>query len=109
MSDAHHRRRSRKRAFLGCPCVDCGVGTYTIREYYIVKDHVWDAAWLGRRKSWHDYANANALGVEILCIGCLGRRIGRTLSRDDFTDAPINDPDKEGMSDRLRNRLRAAL
>jgi hypothetical protein len=47
--------------------------------------------------------------VEILCIGCLGRRIGRTLSRDDFTDAPINDPDKEGMSDRLRNRLRAAL
>jgi hypothetical protein len=42
---------------------------------------------------------------EILCIGCLEKRIGRTLCRTDFIDAPINDPNEHQHSDRLRNRL----
>jgi hypothetical protein len=32
------------------------------------------------------------VGVEVLCIGCLERRLGRTLCASDFTNAPINDP-----------------
>jgi hypothetical protein len=38
------------RAYLGLHCDDCGAGTHTLREYYMVHDHVWEAAWHGRRK-----------------------------------------------------------
>lgn len=41
----------------------------------------------------------------MLCIGCLEARLGRLLQPDDFTDAPINDPDFLPMSDRLRSRI----
>jgi hypothetical protein len=81
-------------------CADCGAGAITIAEWYMVKTKVWDQAWAGRRKSWFKHAP----GQEILCIGCLEARIGRTLTADDFTDAPVNNPD-ETMSERLRDRL----
>jgi hypothetical protein len=64
---------------------------------------VWDQAWAGRRKSWH----GKVPGQEILCIGCLEQRLGRTLMRCDFIEAPINDPDDGDKSDRLRDRLTA--
>jgi hypothetical protein len=51
-------------------------------------------------KPWHALD-----GQEILCIGCLEKRIGRTLMSSDFTDAPINDPNDPDISDRLRDRL----
>ena len=82
-------------------CADCGVGTLTLGEYYMVKDAVWEQAWTGRRKPWHGNP-----GQEILCIGCLEARIGRTLKYDDFTDAPVNDPTYSDISDRLRARLK---
>ena len=81
-------------------CVDCGINTITLGEFYMVRADVWDQAWRGRRKSYH----GKLPGTEILCIGCLERRIGRTLAQSDFTDVPINNPD-EDMSDRLRDRL----
>jgi hypothetical protein len=81
-------------------CCDCGVGTITTNEWYMVDNSVWNRAWAGRRKSYH----AKIPGQEILCIGCLEKRIGRTLCRTDFTDAPINDP-HEQHSDRMRDRL----
>ena len=62
---------------------------------------MWEQAWAGRRKAWH----GKLPGQEILCIGCLEQRIGRTLVRCDFTDSPINDPHEETMSARLRDRL----
>lgn len=82
-------------------CADCGAGTNQIHENYMVRPDVWEQAWAGRRKPWH----GKIPGQEILCIGCLERRIGRTLMRRDFTDAPINDPDDPDISDRLRSRL----
>jgi hypothetical protein len=82
-------------------CADCGVGTLTIGEWYMAKDDVWEQAWSGRRKSWH----GKATGHEILCIGCLENRIGRTLTNLDFTRSPINNAADEHKSDRLRNRL----
>jgi hypothetical protein len=82
-------------------CADCGVGTNTNGEWYMVKKSVWQLAWIGRRKSYH----GKIPGQEILCIGCLENRIGRTLMRQDFTDAPINDPNDSHISRRLRDRL----
>jgi hypothetical protein len=41
---------------------------------------------------------------DFLCIGCLEKRLGRKLTPDDFTNAPINRPD-HWHSDRLADRL----
>jgi hypothetical protein len=93
-----------RRCFLGAPCADCCVGTFTIGEYYIVKDDVWEQAWAGRRKSWQ----RQVPGQEILCIGCLEQRLGRTLTKHDFDNVPINDPRIDpNKSARLLDRLTA--
>jgi hypothetical protein len=81
-------------------CADCGVGTITLGEWYMVKNKIWKQAWAGRRKWYHDLP-----GQEILCIGCLEKRIGRTLVASDFTDAPVNDDSDPDISDRMRDRL----
>jgi hypothetical protein len=84
-------------------CADCGVGTIQLGEWYMVCDDLWEQAWRDRRKCWH----GRVPGQEILCIGCLEQRLGRTLTASDFTDAPINDPSKGNISQRLRARLTA--
>ena len=85
-------------------CADCGVGTGTIGDWYMVRDEVWKQTWAGRRKPWHKVP-----GQQILCITCLERRLGRVLVRADFTDAPINNPENTLLSDRLRNRLQTDI
>jgi hypothetical protein len=77
-------------------CADCSVSTFAIDEWYMVKDEVWEAAWTGQSR--HDPDS------EILCIGCLETRLGRTLAAGDFVDVPVNDL-SSGHSDRLRDRL----
>jgi hypothetical protein len=100
----------------GCICNDCGIdttprtglrgwrsgkhtGKYAYRrrtdmwEYYVVTDKVWEAA---------------GIDGNFLCIGCLEQRIGRQLTSNDFTDAPINKCDKLGSTPRLRERLKHA-
>jgi hypothetical protein len=70
----------------------------------MVNDDVWEQAWAGRRKAWYRLAP----GQEILCIGCLEQRIGRTLMACDFIpDVPANDPSDGAHSDRLYDRLTA--
>jgi hypothetical protein len=76
----------------------------------MVNDEVWDQAWAGRQRAGpfrkytdkRDLNDAQPLlfeqldrfvyeeGQEILCIGCLEKRIGRSLCRADFTDARVN-------------------
>ena len=63
------------------PCFGCGVDTLEIGEFYVVRDEVWLAA-----VPWN---RAGAM-LDFLCIGCLEARIGRTLAREDFTDAFAN-------------------
>src|ERR1700733_13312125 len=73
----------------GYQCKDCKRCTVLLREYYMVLDEVWAMAFGG---------------CAMLCIGCLEHRLGRTLTKQDFQDFPINCcvfP----QSDRLRNRL----
>src|SRR5262245_26874344 len=84
-------------------CADCGLGTIRLGEWYMVRDDVWEQAWAERRKSWH----GRVPGQEILCIGCLEQRLGRTLMACDFIDVEANDPSKHNISERMRNRLSA--
>jgi hypothetical protein len=85
-------------------CADCGRGCHGLHEWYMVNDEIWNQAWSGRRKSWHHLIP----GQEILCIGCLERRIGRTLTASDFIpDVLCNDPKQKHISERLRDRLTA--
>ena len=86
-------------------CADCGVGTISLGEWYMVNDDVWEQAWSDGRKAWQVTERGPIPGQEILCIGCLETRIGRTLMLSDFTDAPVNDPNKYDMSERMWDRL----
>jgi hypothetical protein len=116
-------------------CADCGVSTSTrkLNEWYMVRNDVWERAWAGRRKPGQppptpSFATCRLITMrdgrvcrvlsdhigarEILCIGCLEQRIGRTLMANDFTDAPVNDPNdprRSRMSERMRHRLRAVV
>jgi hypothetical protein len=83
-------------------CADCAVGTIRAGEWYVVRDEIWNEAWAGRRKPWHALP-----GQEILCIGCLEKRLGRALGPDDFADMPINNPTGRNVSARLLDRLNA--
>jgi hypothetical protein len=85
------------RPYLGCHCADCGIGTISTGEWYMVKDEIWQQAW--------GHISRSMPFQQILCVGCLEQRIGRMLRACDFTDAPINDPNDNDMSERLRNRL----
>jgi hypothetical protein len=75
---------------VGFECLDCGVNTSKISEYYVVHDEVW--------------LKANPDRAGMLCIGCLETRLGRKLTPRDFDDAPINMPFPT-MAPRLRDRL----
>lgn len=58
-------------------CLDCKLCTHCLGEYYNVHDSVWDA--VGKPAG-------------MLCIGCLEARLGRQLTVNDFSIAPINNP-----------------
>jgi hypothetical protein len=49
-------------------------------EWYMVHDHVWDAAHAGRPLARY------------LCVGCLEQRLGQRLTPEDFSDYDINAP-----------------
>jgi hypothetical protein len=79
------------------PCADCGYGTIS-DEYYVVRNAVWERALGHKRPPDEDHV--------FLCIRCLEKRIGRTLSRRDFIDCRANTEADWPRSARLRNRLR---
>jgi hypothetical protein len=61
----------------GFECVDCGVNTSDIEEYYMVTHSVWAAS--GMTPSGG-----------MLCVGCLETRLGRPLAAADFLDCNLN-------------------
>ena len=74
-------------------CRDCGVCTNCLYEYYMVTDSIW-------------YSVTTATSASgMLCIGCLEARCGKLLTKDDFTDCPLNDINQTKGSARLRSRL----
>lgn len=52
-------------------------------QQYMVRDDVWAAAGMRKNGGW-------------LCVPCLQTRLGRPLTGDDLTGAPINDPAARG-------------
>jgi len=59
----------------------------------MVHDALWDSA-------------TEDCGPEVmLCIGCLENRLGGSLTKDDFTGAPLNAINLITGSTRLKNRL----
>lgn len=71
-------------------CVDCS--EHTKYEHYFAQSSVW-------------FGEAKMTEEGMLCIGCLEARIGRRLTKDDFTDAHINDPRRYSKTTRLVDRL----
>jgi hypothetical protein len=78
---------TKPKPLLDFSCKDCA-SDYD--EYYMVQNDVWKAC---------------GAGDGILCIGCLEKRIGRKLRRQDFTHPPLNEINLETESLRLRDRL----
>lgn len=72
-------------------CLDCEVHCRKIDEYYMVNDNI-----------WFEYVPEHD---GMLCLGCLEERMQRKLSKSDFTDAPINSPGIQKMSQRYLDRL----
>jgi hypothetical protein len=72
-------------------CLDCKVNTDAIDEYYMLQNEVW--------------AEANPEIDGKLCISCVERRIGRTLTAADFTSGKINTSTTLCRSPRLIDRL----
>lgn len=56
-------------------CGGCGCCTKKVGEYYMVHCHIWRQVYEG---------------VRFLCVACVETRLGRELSPEDFTDAPLN-------------------
>lgn len=74
------------------PCHDCGIDTFN--EHFMVHDHLWSIAFAGESDEGD------------ICILCLERRLGRELTKKDFSDFPINDLNINWVrTDRLINRL----
>ena len=74
-------------------CWDCAACTNCEYEYYMVHDDLWEAA---TEDTYSDI---------MLCIGCLENRLGGLLTKDDFTDAPLNTINLITGSTRLKSRL----
>lgn len=72
-------------------CDDCGFNT-SHSEYYMVKNPIWEEA-------------QNKGIAQILCIGCLERRIGRKLVSNDFSDVPLNLMIRDGSFSSSRRLL----
>lgn len=72
-------------------CLDCGIDTDALCEYYMIHDEIWEQI--------HPNNDGN------LCIACVERRLGRELVSTDFTDLPINTNPQLLRSPRLADRL----
>ncbi len=61
----------------GSLCVDCGVDTVEINEYYMTTTALWARAGMKPNNG-------------MLCIGCLEQRVGHKLKSSDFSECPLN-------------------
>lgn len=61
----------------GALCVDCGVDTTKIGEYYMSTDALWSRAGMKTHGG-------------MLCIGCLEERVGHKLKSSNFKECPLN-------------------
>lgn len=72
-------------------CLDCGVHTGNILEYYMLHNDLW--------------LKIHPEDDGMLCIGCAEKRLGRQFNSGDFTHYPINSL-THSRSQRLTDRLK---
>lgn len=70
-------------------CHDCGIDVQDIGEYtYMVHRHVWDQA---TKRARTIRGPGQVSTYDIVCIGCLQKRLGRELHHEDFAwELPLN-------------------
>lgn len=75
--------------------MDCGINTSWLNEFYMVNDELWESLTTEKQ---HD---------GMLCVGCIERRLGRELGREDFHSywRSILVPPQYKLSARLRARM----
>jgi hypothetical protein len=56
-------------------CVDCGKNTFQTDDYYMVTHELWQKY---------------GVGEGMLCVGCIEKRIGHKLTREDLLNCPLN-------------------
>lgn len=79
----------------GFSCSDCNSNVRQISElHYMIHSSIWLTV-----------ANSS----ELLCIGCLEKRLGRYLVPKDFNDRPVNHIRYGHKSARLLNRLEGTM
>jgi hypothetical protein len=83
-------------------CADCKMKTGIRGEWYLVHDHVWEQAWSNSKTT----NSTEFFCDELLCVGCLEKRLDRQLTPADFP--PGWDGPNTYMSKRLRNRAYAS-
>jgi hypothetical protein len=82
-----------RRAMRSSICLDCHIDTmFILFEYYVVYNEIWKQATEKHER------------LSMLCIGCLEKRLGRKLCKDDFKNCPVNKR-FERKSQRLQERL----
>ncbi len=85
-------------------CMVCDFDTST--EFYMVHNHLWVTAIEGLPRRTPRMVAGRIIGNELLCVGCLEKRLGRKLTAADFSVAPCNHNRAEyDTSPRLANRL----
>src|ERR1700723_2772945 len=71
------------------PCTGARGCRHTGRwEHYMVTAEVWTAAGMPAPT----VGEFNESDGDFLCVGCIEKRLGRTLQASDFINAPINEP-----------------
>lgn len=58
-------------------CTGCGMNTLEIGEYYSLHERIW-------------YAANNNKNKGMKCLTCVEETLGRELTHEDFTGAPVN-------------------
>lgn len=93
MSERKRPYGKRKRPYQEFECLDCGINTLLIGEYYMLTNEAWESMFPGGDNG------------AMLCICCVERRLGRVLTRKDFSKAPINDIEAFRKSPLLTQRI----
>ncbi len=83
-------------------CPGCGRHVKRMREYgYLVHDRIWKQS-LQRARCHGEKVST----YDLVCIGCLEKRLGRELTSKDFNwEVPLNYAPVYPRSKRLRNRM----
>lgn len=85
-------------------CRDCGIDVTDIGEYaYMVHRHIWDQA---TKRSRTARGPGQVSTYDIVCVGCLQKRLGRELHHDDFAwERPLNTVSDYDRSVRLKTAM----